>query len=214
MSRKKNPASEMNVAEKQSLPLAQRLSTLITDVSALKDCLGVSAQAINQYKLGVSRPSLENLCKIADYYGVSVDYLVGHTTVKSRDTTMQAVCNYTGLSEEAVEVLHRKNGINSYSEIIELPEINNLLCSIHFWEIVNYLAIYRTQCQAAASRSVMIEHSTDEDIISIYKKDLRKAVEDKDLFLFRIQKLMFAIAQDIEKKVEGEENAVNQKKDK
>lgn len=103
MGRKKNPASEMDVAEKMSTPLAQQLSELITDANALKDYLGVSAQAINQYKLGISRPSLENLCKIADFYKVSVDYLLGRTKTKSPDATLQAVCKYTGLSEESVK---------------------------------------------------------------------------------------------------------------
>ena len=105
MSRKKNPASEMNVAEKQSLPLAKRLNELITDANALKDYLGISSQAINQYRLGTSRPSLENLCKIADFYGVSVDYLVGRANVKTTDPKIQEDCHYSGLCEWAVKAI-------------------------------------------------------------------------------------------------------------
>ena len=67
MGRKTIPASPMNVAEKQNTALAKRLDELITDTNALKTYLDISAQAINQYRLGISRPSLENLCKIADY---------------------------------------------------------------------------------------------------------------------------------------------------
>lgn len=63
MGRKRSYTSGMDVAEKQETPLAMRLSELITDGNALKEFLGVSAQAINQYKLGLSRPSLENLCR-------------------------------------------------------------------------------------------------------------------------------------------------------
>ena len=73
MGRKSSATSGMNVAEKQATPLAQRLNELITDSNGLKDFLGCSIQAVNQYKLGISRPSLENLCKIADFYGVSTD---------------------------------------------------------------------------------------------------------------------------------------------
>ena len=83
MGRKKTPTSTMNVAEKQNTDLAKRLDSLITDVNALKNYLGISAQAINQYRLGISRPSLENLCKIADYYHVTTDYLLGRTTSRS-----------------------------------------------------------------------------------------------------------------------------------
>lgn len=140
MSRKKNPASEMNVAEKQSLPLAQRLSTLITDVSALKDYLGVSAQAINQYRLGISRPSLENLCKIADFYGVSVDYLLGRIDIPNTDLNMQEVHKLTGLSVGAIAKLNNismENQKTAFSDIISLLiEDSNaeyflaLLCSL------------------------------------------------------------------------------------
>lgn len=133
MSRKKNPASEMNVAEKQSLPLAQRLSTLITDVSALKDCLGVSAQAINQYKLGVSRPSLENLCKIADFYGVSTDYLLGLTDTKSNDTTIRAVCDYTGLSEEAIKSIVFDHNQKRRGDLFEVLDFLISESYVSFW---------------------------------------------------------------------------------
>lgn len=107
MGRKKNATSDMNVAEKMCTPLAQRLDTLITDSSALKEFLGCSIQAINQYRLGTSRPSLENLCKIADFYGVSTDYLLGRTPddVRTPDMDKRGVCAYTGLSEKAVSRL-------------------------------------------------------------------------------------------------------------
>lgn len=105
MARKKSPATEMNVAEKQELPLAQRLNELITDVNKLKEALGVSAQAINQYKIGTSRPSLENLCKIADFYGVTTDYLLGRTGTKSINPTVQAAAEYTGLTEKTIDAL-------------------------------------------------------------------------------------------------------------
>lgn len=45
MGRKKTPTSTMNVAEKQNTDLAKRLDGLITDVNALKNYLGISAQS-------------------------------------------------------------------------------------------------------------------------------------------------------------------------
>ena len=113
MARKKSPATEMNVAEKQELPLAQRLNGLITDVNKLKEALGVSAQAINQYKMGTSRPSLENLCKIADFYGVTTDYLLGRTGTKSINPTVQAAAQYTGLSEATINSLRDAHNLVS-----------------------------------------------------------------------------------------------------
>ena len=56
MGRKKTPTSTMNVAEKQNTDLAKRLDGLITDVNALKNYLGISAQAINQYASIAGKP--------------------------------------------------------------------------------------------------------------------------------------------------------------
>ena len=118
MGRKKNATSEMDVAEKLSAPLTQRLNELITDSNELKDFLGCSIQAVNQYKLGISRPSLENLCKIADFYGVSTDYLLGRTQTKTSDMDKRAMCDYSGLTESALELLHSFKDNPDYSRII------------------------------------------------------------------------------------------------
>ena len=55
----------------------------------------------------------------AKFYGVTCDYLLGITEVKSPDIDTRAICDRTGLSDEAVNALHRwknretyQNGIN------------------------------------------------------------------------------------------------------
>jgi len=50
--------------------------------------------------------SAKNLCALADVFGVSTDYILGRTEVASPDTDLHGVCDYTGLSEESVKVLH------------------------------------------------------------------------------------------------------------
>ena len=76
MGRKKSEISEMDVGEKAKTPFARALNALIRErgnVKELMELLRISPQAINQYRNGISRPSLENICKIADFYDVSVD---------------------------------------------------------------------------------------------------------------------------------------------
>lgn len=41
--------------------------------------LHVSIGTISNYESGIHSPNLDTLCAIADYYGVSVDYLLGRT---------------------------------------------------------------------------------------------------------------------------------------
>lgn len=85
--------------------LSQRLSELITDTAKLKEHLQCSPQAINQYKSGTARPSLDNLCKIADFYGVSTDYLLGRTDNPNPSTDFQGVLNFTRLSAAALQAI-------------------------------------------------------------------------------------------------------------
>lgn len=75
-------------------------------VPKLKEALGVSSQAIKQYMIGTTYPKTENLIKIAQYFNCSLDYLIGLSDVQNVDADLQAVCSFTGLSENAVTVLH------------------------------------------------------------------------------------------------------------
>ena len=42
--------------------------------------LGVSVGTISNYEKGIHEPNMDTLCKLADYYGVSVDYMLGRTS--------------------------------------------------------------------------------------------------------------------------------------
>lgn len=48
------------------------------------EAIGVSQQAINKYENHNIEPDIETLIRIADYFDTSVDYLVGHTTVRRK----------------------------------------------------------------------------------------------------------------------------------
>lgn len=50
--------------------------------------LGVTVSAYGNYELGQREPTIEFLCKLADYFGVSVDYLIGHES-KQKNPIME-----------------------------------------------------------------------------------------------------------------------------
>ena len=87
-----------------------RLRELIDNKGVSKQTIsaeiGVSRQAISQYCDGSTVPNADKLLKIADYFGVSLDYLVGRTDTPTTDRALRAVCDYTGLSEKAIQWLH------------------------------------------------------------------------------------------------------------
>ena len=55
------------------------------------DVLGLTVSAYGNYELGQREPNIESLCKLADYYGVSVDYLIGHASNPLADRPMSDV---------------------------------------------------------------------------------------------------------------------------
>ncbi len=133
MGRKTTPTSSMNVAEKQNATLAKRLDELITDANALKTYLDISSQAINQYRLGISRPSLENLCKIADYYGVTVDYLLGRTTSKSIKEDILTTVLTTGLSDMSISALKHDSSNKQDKDIFLIEDFLIRELHVSFW---------------------------------------------------------------------------------
>ena len=48
----------------------------------IAELLHVSQNTYSQYEIGVLNYPVEVLSKLADFYGVSVDYLIGRTNVK------------------------------------------------------------------------------------------------------------------------------------
>lgn len=48
----------------------------------IAEVLGVSQNTYSQYEIGVLNYPVDALMKLADFYGVSIDYLLGRTDVK------------------------------------------------------------------------------------------------------------------------------------
>lgn len=88
---------------------AQRLKTLrrergITQ-QQLADGVGISKGGLSYYENSGRTPDISILERFADYFGVTTDYLLGRTNAQTQKAKLQAVCNYTGLSDKSVELL-------------------------------------------------------------------------------------------------------------
>lgn len=73
----------------------------------LADSIGVRRQTISNYTNGQSSPDWETLVKIAQLFHVSSDYLLGLSNAATDDRDEKFVCEYTGLSKEAIEKFHK-----------------------------------------------------------------------------------------------------------
>lgn len=85
------------------------------------DDLGISRASLEYYEKGKRTPDIEILLKLADYFGVTCDYLV-----KGVSTENVSIHNKTGLSDKSIEVLALLNQLKNKS--IE-----------HHEKILNYL---------------------------------------------------------------------------
>lgn len=68
----------------------------------LADSLGVKRETIKFWEGGNRQIKGGDIIKIARHFGISTDYLLGISDVKAPETSMQAVCDMTGLSEESI----------------------------------------------------------------------------------------------------------------
>ncbi len=65
------------------MKLNERLKELRTGKKVTQrkvaEVLGVAPRNVQNFEYGTARPKLDNVIKIADFFNVSIDYLVGRT---------------------------------------------------------------------------------------------------------------------------------------
>lgn len=86
----------------------ERFRELVGDTATQEEIakkVNTSRQNVGNWLNGKSKPDIYALAEIAKCYGVSTDYILGLTDIKTNDTTIQSVCEYTGLTESNVEFL-------------------------------------------------------------------------------------------------------------
>ncbi len=102
----------MSEARKDKMPIfAARFSGLRGDRTQAEfaEFLGISRPTVGFYENGERIPDALVLKQIAERCGVTTDYLVGLSDVKTIDRDLQTINNITGLSEEAIHALEMLN---------------------------------------------------------------------------------------------------------
>ena len=73
----------------------------------IKDVLGLAnRQSVTGYVDGSTAPTPEKIIALADYFGVSADYLLGRGKIPNTTDESRTAAKYTGLSERAAAALH------------------------------------------------------------------------------------------------------------
>lgn len=170
--------------------------------------LGCTASAVGNYENAYRIPDYDTLIALADLYCTSTDYLLGRTDILSMEIDRQFVCEYTGLSEDAISKIknyshkvttkNREHHIYSY-----LPIISYLLSSKQFSVILSNINLYTNSDKRLTEIGKVIDSITsplnDKEEIEAYdnlSKEIDNAYRDKICAIFEIQEAIKKFTQD------------------
>lgn len=71
-------------------------------------CLHISIGTMSNYENGIHQPSLEMLCRLADFYGVSTDYLLGRDEISRKSGESEKDGDVNGVSPRQLRKIQHK----------------------------------------------------------------------------------------------------------
>lgn len=110
--------------------------------SELADKLGCKRQKIADWEREKASPSINDLIPLSEVFNVSIDYLMGITDVKTTDIDIKNICEYTGLNENSVSILHEiyTSSIDNICEYFDI--VNKSITSLYIFEMALFIQRY------------------------------------------------------------------------
>lgn len=148
---------------------SDRLEDLIResgkDMRTLAQNIGISTGALSNYRNDYAEVGITTFKKIADYFEVSYDYLLGNSDNRQRENI--DIGRQTGLSDKTIEILksHHRN-----AEIINLLLENHIFSNILIARINNFL-MYHSVFEREKKKQ-LVDKSTGAFIYSQYDSAL------------------------------------------
>lgn len=145
-----------------------------TTLKKLAEFIGIRQQTVSLYKNGETQPTPETLVKIAEFFTVSVDYIL--TGVSSQN---KSIDQELGLSEEAINMLKRAKEADEYDESLHLVyELNRLLSDRDFYEFLEDVSLKISHVKAVLNGSYDQSNMKNLNIEGYFIWDLQKYVEE------------------------------------
>lgn len=140
----------------------------------LSEKIGISQGVISAIKnKKVKAPGADTIFRIANFFNVSADYLLGLSKIPTQDAELKAVCEYTGLSQEAIIAIT----CPLYGGTIDKTIINKIIESMEFLTIAHVLTEAQLNKDFLLPNADYVIESIksnlqDEQIPQIYRKAL------------------------------------------
>ena len=129
------------------------LNVLIGDMTheEFGEKVGLSDATVGFYAAGKRLPKADRVRQIAEACGVSADWLLGMSENKTTDENVKAVCAYTGLTEEAANLLHNSFDCREYNDLYRgneyLEMLNKLITYPGFFDLLTRILALRDSCR-------------------------------------------------------------------
>lgn len=133
----------------------------ITQKDAARD-LNISQALLSHYERGARECGLDFLIKIADYYGVSCDYLLGRTSERSgakltvNDIPEPENADDSMMKGSTLPVLNKKliaNSLNIIFDLLQKLDNNDLTNQISVYQMIAVYKIFRILYSANSQNS-------------------------------------------------------------
>ncbi len=135
-----------------------RVRALIDESKKTREEIGrgidIDTSTVTKYYNGDRKLTVEAIKKFSKFFNVSADYLLGLSDAKTNDKELQAICDYTGLSEHNAITLHNVQDMDFINFMVS--KLTERLC--------NYVASYNCHINWA---NVAIEN-IDELMASLF----------------------------------------------
>jgi len=145
-----------------------------TTLKELAEAVGIRQQTVSLYKNGETQPTPETLVKIAEFFGVSVDYLL--TGISSQN---KPIHEELGLTEEAIgmlKVAKETEGFDGMPTVLDT--LNSLLSDRDFYDFLDDVTFKAQQVKAALNGNIDKSNMGNFDVEGYYIWDLQKYIEE------------------------------------
>lgn len=145
-----------------------------TTLKELAEAIGIRQQTVSLYKNGETQPTPETLVKIAEFFNVSVDYLL--TGISSQN---KSIHEELGLCEAAIDMLKTAKATDAFDEMTTLLDtLNGLLSDRDFYDFLDDVTFKTQQVKAVLDGQIDKRNMGSIDIEGYYIWDLQKYIEE------------------------------------
>lgn len=164
----------------------------------LAKALNVTDNTISYFCSGSRTPNTMQIIEISIFFNVSADYLLGLTNIKTLDTNIKSVCNYTGLTEQSLSNLQM-----CHKNTKSIDAINFFMSNEHFLSFIHQLA----KCKCISEIKIkdffnsITSHSSINAMLndkeSLYAVCSKYLNDNQDLNQYKLNKIFIKILDNI-----------------